>query len=339
MNIQLMRKLGNMDQIAGIRELEYTHGHKKGLKVLEIYNAAGLRFTVLPDRCMDIYDFTYKGCNFSFHSKNGLNTGRSPAEDEFLHQWPGGMLFTCGLANVGDACVDDGVHPIHGRIGSTPATHVSISEDWQDDNYILSVSGEIWETRLYGRQFSLHRTISTGLYDKTLQITDMLRNHGNSNQEFMLLYHINYGYPLLDADDTFVCSPASVQPRNGHSHDCVHMRRPDAEPHHQLYLHTMIDDIGRAAVVNPAMKLAGYVEFDTSSLPYLCEWKHMASHDYVVALEPCNCIGLGRVEERKNGTLQVLRAYSSISHTLSLGVLDGDAEIQTFIKSCKQYKE
>lgn len=339
MNIQLMRKLGNMDQIAGIRESEYTDSSRKGLRTLEIYNAAGLRFTVLPDRCMDIYDFSYKGCNLSFHAKNGLSTGRNTAEDEFFHQWPGGMLFTCGLANVGNACVDDGVHPIHGRIGSTPAKHVSISEDWQDDNYILSVSGEMWETRLYGRQLSLHRTISTGLYDKTVKITDTIKNHGNVDEEFMLLYHINYGYPLLDANGTVVCSSASVQPQNEHSRDCVHLCEPDAQPLHQLYLHTYKGDFAHAAVINPNMKLAGYVEFDTSTLPYLCEWKHMSPHDYVVALEPCNCIGLGRVEERKNGTLQVLRAYSSVSHALSLGVLDGDVDIQTFIKSCKQYKE
>ncbi len=336
MNIQLMQKLGNMNQIAGIRESVHTDGSSKGLRSIEVYNAAGLRFTVLPDRCLDIYDFSYKGCNLSFHSKNGLNLGQNPAKDEFFHQWPGGMLVTCGLANVGDACEDNGVHPIHGRIGSTPARHLSICEDWQDDDYILSVSGQVWEMRLYGRQLSLYRTISTGLYDKTVKITDSIHNHSDADEEFMLLYHINYGYPLLDTDDTFVCSSASMHPRNGHSLDCVHMSEPNAQPHHQLYLHTMKSDIGRAAVINPSLKLAGYVKFDTANLPYLCEWKHMAPHDYVVALEPCNCIGLGRVEERKNGTLRVLPGYSSISHTLILGVLDGDSEIKTFVQTCEQ---
>ena len=336
MNIQLMQKLGNMDQIAGVRESVCTDGSRKGLRMIEVYNAAGLRFTVLPDRCLDIYDFSYKGCNLAFHSKNGLNAGQSPAEDEFFHQWPGGMLYTCGLANVGDACKDNGVHPIHGRIGSTPARHLAICEDWQDDDYILSVSGQVWETRLYGRQLSLHRTISTGLYDKSVKITDIIKNHSGTDEEFMLLYHINYGYPLLDEDSTFICSPASMQPRNGYSLDSAHMCGPDEQPHHQLYLHTMNSDIGRAAVINPSIKLAGYVAFDTAHLPYLCEWKHMASHDYVVALEPCNCIGLGRAEERKNGTLRVLPAYRSISHELSIGVLDSDPEIKAFIQTCEQ---
>lgn len=335
LNTELLKKLGNIDQIAGIRETICSSGNAKGLGMLEVYNAAGLRFTVVPDRCLDIYDFSFKGLNLSFHSKNGLMNGRNPAEDEFFHQWPGGMLTTCGLANVGDACFDGGVHPVHGRIGSAPAKHVSVCERWQGSDYILSLSGEIWETRLYGRQLSLTRTISTGLYDKTITITDTITNHGKEDEEFMLLYHINFGYPLLNDLSTFICSDASTQPRNSHSHDWIHMCAPDAEPHHQLYLHTMQNKRARAAIVNPEIKLAGFLEFDTEHLPYLCEWKHMAAHDYVVALEPCNCIGLGRTEERANGTLKVLPAYGSFTHSLSFGVLEGDSEIREFSRDNK----
>ncbi len=336
MNISLTQKLGNISQIAGIRELECRRGSGKGLGMLEIYNAGGLRFTVVPDRCMDIYDFSYKGCNFSFHSKNGLTAERNPAEDEFFHQWPGGMLSTCGLANVGDACADNGVHPIHGRIGSTPAQHVSVQEGWQGEEYLLTVSGVVWETRLYGRQLSLERVISTGLFDKKITITDTITNHGMADEELMLLYHINFGYPLLDSDASFICSPASTLPRNSHSLDWVHMCEPGAQPPHQLFLHTLRSGKAQAAIINPAKQLAGCIKFDTEHLPYLCEWKHMSKHDYVLALEPCNCVGLGRVEERKNGTLRVLPAYCSISHSLSLGVLDGEAEIQSFSQSCNQ---
>lgn len=336
MNKQLMQKIGNIDQIAGIRQMECRYGSGKGLGLIEVYNAAGLRFTVVPDRCLDIYDFSYQGCNFSFHSKNGLTTRKNTSEDDFFHQWPGGMLSTCGLANVGDACTDGGIHPIHGRIGSSPARHLSVREGWQGDDYILSVSGEVWETRLYGRQLSLQRTLSTGLYDKTVTITDIVTNHGAADEEFMLLYHINFGYPLLDANDTIVCSAATTQPCNSHSQNWTHMCGPGEEPQQQLYLHTLHSSLARAAIINPTLKLAGFVEFDTKHLPYLCEWKHMAAHDYVVALEPCNCIGLGRVEERKNGTLKVLPAYDSISLNLSIGILDGEAKIQSFSQSCSK---
>lgn len=335
MDIDLMQKLGNMDQIAGIRELKNNIGNGREIRILEIYNAAGLRFTVLPDHCMDIYDFSYKGYNFSFHSKNGLTADRNPTETDFFHQWSGGMMLTCGLANVGNACQDNGQHPIHGRIGNTAAKHICVNEYWQGNKYILSASGEMWETQLYGRQISLHRTLSLGLFDKTVEITDTICNHEKNDEEFMLLYHINYGYPLLDQFSIFFCSPATTKAKNKYSKDFVQMAKPDTQPYHQLYLHTPSGRIGRAAIVNPKDQLAGYVEFDTTHLPYLCEWKHMASHDYVVALEPCNCIGLGRVKERENGTLKILPAYSTITHKFFLGVLDGEKEIQKFIKTCK----
>ena len=338
MDISLLKRLGNMDQIAGIREMEYACGGAKKLGVIEVFNAAGLRFTVMPDRCMDIYDCSYKGCNLAFHSKNGLNGLRDSAEDEFFHQWPGGMLFTSGLANVGEACVDDGVHPIHGRIGSTPARHISVKEGWENDDYVLSVSGEIWETRLYGRQLSLVRTISTGLYNRTIKITDKVTNHGLEEEPFMLLYHINFGYPLLDASSMVVSSAATIQPRNKHSVDWAHMNAPGSEPPHQQFLHTMKDHFAQAGIINESLHLAARIEFETENLPYLCEWKHLAPHDYVVALEPCNCTVLGRVKERKNGTIKTLLPYSSITNILTLAVMDDEAEIQDFMQVCGKQK-
>ncbi|MDP4133386.1 MAG: aldose 1-epimerase family protein [Bacillota bacterium] len=336
MDIDLLKRLGNMDQIAGIREMEYTCGNEKGLGAIEVYNAAGLRFTVIPDRCMDIYDCSFKGCNLSFHSKNGLSGLRDSAEDEFFHQWPGGMLFTSGLANVGNACIDGGVHPIHGRIGSTPARHVSAKEGWENNDYILSVSGEVWETRLYGRQISLFRTISTSLYSKTITITDTVTNHGSGEEEYMLLYHMNFGYPLLDASSMVVSSADSIQPRNEHSVDYIHMNAPDAKPSHQTFLHTMGGSQARAGVINESLCLAAYIEFETKNLPYLNEWKNLAGHDYVVALEPANCTVLGRIKERDNGTLKTFPPYSSITNTILFGILDDKAEIEAFKQTCGQ---
>ncbi len=327
MDTKLLQKLGNMEQLAGVREVVLAGGAAKGMAALEFYNAAGLRFTVLPDRCMDIYDFSYKGCNFAYLSKNGLMPAGSPAEDEFFHRWPGGMLATCGLANVGDACEDGGVHPVHGRIGATPARHVCVQAAWQGEEYVLSASGEMWETRLYGRQLSLRRTISVGLYGKTVRIEDKLVNHGGADEEYMLLYHFNYGYPLLDEGSVFHCPDTEVRPRTQQAKDPVHMSAPGGEEPHQLFLHEPKGLRAKAALWNPSLALGGMVAFSTLNLPYYCEWKHMQPHDYVLAVEPCNCLGLGRVKERENGTLQVIGAYSALVNVLEVGVLDGEAEL------------
>ena len=85
MNIELLKKLGNIDQLAGIRETKLLRGRGEDIQLAEFYNAAGLRFSVVPDRCMDLWDLSYKGINLSFQSKNGLTSPQAytPADGEF----------------------------------------------------------------------------------------------------------------------------------------------------------------------------------------------------------------------------------------------------------------
>ena len=85
MNVELLKQLGNIGQIAGIRESRLLRGRGEGIAIAEFYNAAGLRFTVVPDRCMDLFDLSYKGVNLGFQSKNGLTSPQAfcPSDGEF----------------------------------------------------------------------------------------------------------------------------------------------------------------------------------------------------------------------------------------------------------------
>ena len=143
MDKTLLKKLGNIDQIAGIRESRLLRGRGEGVEIAEFYNAAGLRFTVVPDRCMDLYDLSYKGINLSFHSQNGLSSPHAfnALTGEFAEQWTGGMLVTCGLDNVGGPAFDGGNFPVHGRISSVPASNFGTKTYWDGDNYVLSAEG------------------------------------------------------------------------------------------------------------------------------------------------------------------------------------------------------
>ena len=80
------------------------------------------------------------------------------------------------------------------------------------------------------------------------------------------------------------------------------------------------------------LELGAYVAFDTANLPNMVQWKMMKSHDYVLALEPCNTFGINRDEAAKEGKLAVLPAYSSVENHLELGVLDGLTEIRSFLR-------
>lgn len=334
MNIELLKQLGNISQLAGIRESKLLHGRGEGIQLAEFYNAAGLRFTVVPDRCMDLFDLSYKGVNLSFQCKNGLTSPQafSPCDGEFCEQWPAGMLVTCGLGNVGGQATEGGVYPTHGRISHVPAQNFGTETYWDGERYLLRARGEVHQTKMYGRHLSIRRTIETELNSKKLQIHDIITNFEAEDEPFMLLYHVNFGYPLLQADSLVETSSCKCEPMNDISKDYHHMTAPVDGCGEELYFRTQLGDRACGVIYNERLELGAYLAFDTKNLPNLVQWKMMKSHDYVLALEPCNTFGINRDEAAKEGKLAVLPAYSSIEHTLELGVLDGLNEIRSFLR-------
>ena len=331
--IEALRKVGNMDQLAGIRLAQLAEGPGRGVTVAEFHNAAGLRFTVSPDRCMDIYDFSYKGVNISFLSRNGMRSPMSytALKSEFAQQWSGGMLSTCGLDNVGGHCEAGTIYPTHGRISAIPAEQFGYSARWEKDDYILEASGEIHEARLYGSHLTLSRRIRTSLNAKCVRISDIISNLDAKDEPFMLLYHCNFGAPLLAEGCRVLTSEAEHQPLNALSTDPAHMLNPIDGRGEELYLAHAKTKRAAAMLYNPELNLAGYVLFDTEHLPRFLEWKMMKSHDYVLALEPCNTWSLDRNTATEQGKIAILKAYESIETSVEIGVLDGSDEIEAFI--------
>lgn len=335
MNANLLKKLGNIDQIAGIRESRLMRGRGEGIEIAEFYNAAGLRFTVVPDRCMDLYDLSYKGVNFSFHSQNGLTSPLAfdPGTTEFAEQWPAGMMVTCGLDNVGGAASNGGNFPTHGRISHVPASNFGTKTYWDGEDYILRAAGEVHMTKMYTRHLSIHRKIETSLNAKSLKIQDIITNFDDADEPFMLLYHTNFGYPLLSEKSVVATSKCDRSNMNGECKDYSHMMLPVDGRGEDLYFQTNLGSRATAVIYNPELELGGYITWDTENLPNFLEWQNMKSHDYVLALEPCNTCGLNRDEAVKQNKIAILPAYSSITNHLEIGVLDGMTEINEFIKN------
>lgn len=335
MDIQLLKHLGNIDQIAGIRESVLTGGRGGGLRLAEFYNASGLRFTVLPDRSMDLYELSYRGVNLSFQTKNGpvSPNGFSAQSGEFSANWSGGALVTCGLDNVGGHIEDGENFPTHGRIGYTPAKRFGTRCAWDGDDYRLFAEGEVHQTRLYGRHLILNRTVETGLYSRSLKIRDTVTNCEAEREPLMLLYHCNFGYPLLQADSRFASTEAEISPLTDISHEPNTMTDPVDGQEEELYLYRTKGSRAIGVIYNRRIGLGAYVSFDTLNLPNFLQWKLMRSHDYVLAIEPCNTLGISRSEAMEKGEIAYIEPYSSIDTELEIGVLDGEREINAFLKN------
>jgi hypothetical protein len=63
-----INKVGSLHQFGGTRHCTLTDGAANGTCVIDVNTGAGLTFTVLPDRGLDIGAAAYKGVNFSYLS-------------------------------------------------------------------------------------------------------------------------------------------------------------------------------------------------------------------------------------------------------------------------------
>lgn len=316
MNSERLRYAGNPNQLYGVREALID-----GKRVIEVDTGGGLCFDVNADGCLDILRLKDKGVNISYLSKNGLNRG---FEQDFSHSFPGGMLYTCGLFNAGDANHDGGVyHPMHGRIHAAPAEETGAFYDEQED--ALIIRGVMRESVLFGHSLILRRTITAPVGKRMLRIDDTIENHTPEAAEYMLTYHINFGYPFLDSCLQLILpegtktTPENQWAGEGLAH-CRSFSKPIDGEEEQVYFHELPakDKRMRASLVQPALGVKATLEASIDTLPFLIEWKSMRSSDYALGLEPSNNLVMGRERERRNGTLRTLAPFGSVQTVVSL---------------------
>ena len=326
----LLKYCGNISQIASITESRLSEGKADEMRSYSVKTGSGLEFTVLPGKCLDISSVTYKGINISYLAKPGIVTSSYgyPVNGEFGSYFSGGMLYTCGLLNVGSPCVDEGgnYHPPHGKIGISPAESSYSRCFWDNNDYILEIGGTVTEAALFKHNLSLTRKISTRLGSNEIIITDELENKAPQAEEFMLLYHFNFGFPFIDYNTNLIfpdniAVPHTEDAKSGFSESEMFIKPSDKFSEHLFSRDIKPDAEGNVTVrlENENLKSGLYLKYEKENLSNFIQWKSMKSSDYVLGLEPCNCFINGRSEERANGTIKKINPYSTIKYNLTLG--------------------
>lgn len=325
---QLLDRMGHIGSLAGIRQLEYTDGFARNMRAYEVVNGP-LRFVAYPDKCLDIGELWYNGIPLHYTARAGTMNGLRWNDGENApRSIMCGMMFTCGLSNVGpiQALSNGQTQPQHGMIRNTPAELHGARTWWDGDDYYLELNAAIREGSLFGTNLVLRRTITTKLGEPTVHIRDEIENESSTDGvPFMIMYHCNAGFPLLDADahleidaeetgyrDEVARAGLQEEPFN------VFGEPVDGYPEQVFYhrLHAE-DHLCRARMVNPSRNLALTISFDNRELPYLIHWKCRDSGNYVTGIEPSNCHPEGVRRERELGSLRTLAAHERVQTVLA----------------------
>lgn len=172
---ELLKRIGDISQIGGIRSFEFNDGVSKGVRAVTIKSVCGLDMTVLVDRGLDISHLAYRSIPIGFITKVKETSPMyyESRGTEFLKTFFAGFLTTCGLTNIGFPCEDEGEElGQHGRISNISAESVWASGEWEGDTYKRWVAGKVREAKFYGNYLELSRKISTYMDKPKIFIDD-----------------------------------------------------------------------------------------------------------------------------------------------------------------------
>ena len=345
MRRELEQYLGSMQQVAYVRPMQLLEGRSAGMKVFDVKNGP-TSLQIMADKCLDVSAFSYKGININFLSKPGLQ-GRNHYDthgEEAVRSIMGGLFFTCGFENICAPCEVKGQeYPMHGRMRTTPAEHLSSDASWQGEDYVLSVQGEMREAALFGENMVLRRRLETVYGSKSFTVTDEITNESFAPSPLLLLYHINMGFPFLDADSRLYVPTTKVVARDkdgeGHEADYDHMEPAKDGEAEYVFIHSLKpspEGEAFALVVNEKLPLGLRISWNVKNLPYFMQWKSIASGDYVLGLEPANASVFGRAFHEKEGSVHYLAPFATEKNVLTFTLLDTPEEIEEAVAKAKE---
>jgi hypothetical protein len=328
---ELKRLTSTLDTLAGIRLMDYADGKARGLRAAEVWTGSGLRFTVWLDRALDIGPAEFAGKPLAWmHPALGTPAQYEPAAFGWLRTFGGGLVTTCGLTFFGQTEVDNKEElGLHGRISHVPAEHISVHTGWQGDEYILTIEGQARQVVLFGENLLLTRRITTALGATSFHIDDTVRNEGYRPAAHMLLYHCNFGFPVVSPDSHLIVDDESVSGREAAAQaglsEHTRFEPPAPNYHEQVFFHKPrpdADGLVTASIINRVLNFGGFVRYRAAELPALSQWKNMGAGEYVCALEPCTVHETPRAILREQGNLKMLAPGEEIHYHLELGVIE-----------------
>lgn len=338
-------KFDNVHQIGGIQMavLAPTFGGStdSGCRVALVNTGSGLRFTVALDRGGDIVDAFYQQHSLTYLSAGGLKPPSFAYNGGFdwLSNWAGGMVTTCGPHAIGGPHAEDGIdYGLHGHQSNTPAqVEMLVNPDPHQGKREMLLSMVMRDCRVYGPNFEVRRQIQCVLGQPRITIYDQVTNRGDQKVAHHWLYHVNQGYPLLDEGSRFIyrgkAEPWQTPgpPARPLSDAALNRlkRVSGALPEHTgggergMIVEVEPDKSGlcHVGLINPKLRLGVELEYSPRCLPRIANWQHYGSRgSYVSAVEPFNGSLMGKANDTFPGAEQFLAPGQTATYQLTLKV-------------------
>lgn len=325
-------------------------GKQEGVDIVTIDNGK-LRMIVVPTRGMSILGVSMGSLRLGWDSpvREVVHPSLINLHDRGGLGWLDGFnewLVRCGLEFAGHPGTDSfrdntGAESkqkltLHGKIGNIPASEVEVLLD-KTPPYQIRLRGRVSERSFYGASLDLETEISTTPGSNEFTINDRIVNQGASAQEYEIIYHANFGPPLLEAGSSVVLPLRRLQPMNANAQQSLdrynEFSGPTAGKSENVFLIEPLSDAAgnvKVLIQNADKSLGCSVQYSVDTLPLLTLWTNLAAQrsGYVVGIEPGTNYPFNRRLERDAGRLKKLRPGESTSYALTYALFNEREEIR-----------
>lgn len=317
-------------------------GPSAGIDVVKLDNGV-LCVEVLPTRGMGLWKGTFRGTNLGWQSpvRFPVHPNLVNLADQRGTGWLTGFnewMCRCGLNSIGapnspssqDGSTTEFPSTLHGRIANLPAHFVSTIVDTAGKGR-LTVRGIVEEAALFGGCLRLDNSLHTTAGSNSLEINDTITNHSDVPTELQLLYHINFGLPLLYEGSRIFAAVEQLAPYDAHSAKSAESWYMCGKPTpgfvQQCYFVKPLPDsegLTRILFCNTAGDFAVQVTFDSMQLPCLTLWKNFAGErdGYVIGIEPGTSYPNPQSVERLLGRVPQLAPGESFKTAVQISFFD-----------------
>lgn len=325
--------IGDLDQLISVKESMLVGGFQDGVRMMEVANGGNLSATILPSRCMDLYQVRYKGKNLNYLAPCGIVAPQyyDAQGTRWLRSFFVGMLTTCGLQHFGSPMLKEDGEELgqHGRIANAPAENVMYTRGVNGENPTLILEGTMREARLFGENLTLHRKLEFVYGSDSIVLTDTVTNYSFGDTQFVYALHLNYGYPLLEEGTRLEIDSLETIPRNEVAAQYLDTWKEVEAPQYpypeRCYFHKIRQDengMSEYTIFNEKRSIGVNIQYDGNDLPFFCEWKMLGKGEYVLGLEPMNVFLDGPKVGQEGCTAPVLGPGESKVYKVRMNFID-----------------
>lgn len=318
-------------------------GKQEGSELLTI-KSEGLTINLSPTRGLGIVNVEGNGIRLGWDSpvKEIVNPKYMNLESRGGAGWLDGfneMMVRCGFEWSGHAVQADGMmYTLHGRAQNTPVSKLFVEVEDQAP-FTITIRGLIKENTFKKSNFETWVAIRHVPGSKEFTVHDILTNLSDYDRDYQIIYHSNFGTPILEQGAKFVAPVKEISPFNEYAATGLKNWQTYQGPTkgfdemvYNIFPYSDANNQTQVMLTNNASDKGVGIAFNTQQLPVLTLWKNTDTlkQGYVTGIEPGTSFAYPVTIEREQKRVPQLGAGKSTEFILTYSLLSNKEEVANY---------